>query len=101
MPRFDDHSTFSLQIQRKRRADERTRNAFPCTLRVIGHTLLGLARACKSRIDKPVSLFWLVTCCTVLCFRWCQSGVVPSSFPLSSKVSLVRLRLGCDTVAPK
>jgi hypothetical protein len=36
-----------------RRADERTRTADLFTLGVCGQCLLGVARACKSRINKP------------------------------------------------
>jgi hypothetical protein len=57
------------------RADERTRTAYPCSLRVIIHVLLGFAQACKSHILKPVSFLRLAQCCTVLRSRWCQSGV--------------------------
>jgi hypothetical protein len=39
------------------------------------HALQELARACKSRISKQVSLLWLATCCTVLRSRWYQSGI--------------------------
>jgi hypothetical protein len=46
-----------------------------CSLRVIIHVLLGFARACKSRISKRLSLLRVATRCTVLRFRWCQSGV--------------------------
>ena len=35
-------------LMRNRGADERTRTAYPCSLRVIGHVLLGVARVCKS-----------------------------------------------------
>jgi hypothetical protein len=46
-----------------------------CSLRVIIQVLQGFARACKSRISRPVSLLRLAACCTVLRPRWCQSGV--------------------------
>ena len=46
-----------------------------CSLRVIIQALQELARACKSRISKQVSLLWLATCCTVLRSRWYQSGI--------------------------
>src|ERR687889_781095 len=35
-----------------RRADERTRTAYPCSLRVCGQWLLSVARVCNYRIDK-------------------------------------------------
>jgi hypothetical protein len=57
------------------RADERTRTAFLLQLRVINHVLQGFARACKSRISKPLSFLCFAPCCTVLRSRWCQSGV--------------------------
>src|SRR3712207_5675274 len=43
-------STFFLQIATKWRADERTRTAYPCSLRVRGRAFLSVARAGKSRI---------------------------------------------------
>jgi hypothetical protein len=46
-----------------------------CSLRVIGHVLLGVARVCKSRISKPLSFLRLALCCTVLRSRWYQSGI--------------------------
>jgi len=46
-----------------------------CSLRVIGHVLLGVARVCKSRISKPLSFPWFALCCTVLRPRWYQSGI--------------------------
>src|SRR5919107_3058727 len=46
-----------------------------CSLRAIFSALLGIARACKSPISKPLSLLRLALCCTVLRSRWCQSGV--------------------------
>src|SRR5215213_2442802 len=46
-----------------------------CSLRVCGLGLLSVARACNSRIDKPVTFLWLPLCCTVMRSRWCQSGV--------------------------
>jgi hypothetical protein len=67
--------TFTLQNQRKKRADERTRTAHLLQLRVIIHALQGVAQACKSRISKPFSFPRLAACCTVLRSRWCQSGV--------------------------
>jgi hypothetical protein len=58
-----------------RRADERTRTAYPCSLRVITHALQGCAEACKCRISKRLSLLRFAPCCTVLRSRWYQSGV--------------------------
>jgi hypothetical protein len=46
-----------------------------CSLGVISQALQGFARACKTRISKPVSFLSLAACCTVLRSRWCQSGV--------------------------
>ena len=59
----------------KKRADERTRTADLSSLQVITHALLGFARTCKTRIDKPISFLCLALGCTVLRSRWCQSGV--------------------------
>jgi hypothetical protein len=67
--------TFSLQIATKQRADERTRTAYPCSLRVITQALQGVARGCKFRIFKPLPLLSFARCCNVLRSRWCQSGV--------------------------
>jgi hypothetical protein len=60
---------------RKKRADERTRTAYPCSLRVITQALQGFAGPCKTRISKQLSLHRFAGCCTVLRSRWCQSGV--------------------------
>ena len=46
-----------------------------CSLRVISQVLQGFARGCKSCTSREVSLICLARCCTVLRFRWCQSGV--------------------------
>ena len=64
-----------LDLQVKGRADERTRTAYPCSLRVIGHVLQGVAQACKCRISKLLSLLWVAACCTVLRSRWYQCGI--------------------------
>src|SRR5829696_2650281 len=66
---------FLRGLQGKRRADERTRTAYPCSLRVITQALQGCAGACKSRISKGVSFLYLAECCTVLRSRWYQSGI--------------------------
>jgi hypothetical protein len=58
-----------------RRADERTRTAYPCSLRVIPQALQGRARACKSPIPKRLSLLGVAARCTVLRSRWYQSGI--------------------------
>src|SRR5919112_1914962 len=56
-----------------RRADS---NRLPLLqLRVITQALQGLARGCNSRISKPFSLLWFAECCTVLRYRWYQSGI--------------------------
>jgi len=59
----------------KRRTDERTRTAYPCSLRVITQALQGLAQGCKCRISKGFSFLWLAVHCTVLRPRWYQSGI--------------------------
>jgi hypothetical protein len=46
-----------------------------CSLRVITQALQGVARVCKSRIDKPISFLSFARCCTVLRSRWYQSGI--------------------------
>src|SRR5215208_1830375 len=71
----------------KKRVDERTRTAFLLQLRVISHALLGFARACKSRITKPLSLLRVAACCTVLRSQWYQSGIniaLVSTYPRRS-----------------
>jgi hypothetical protein len=65
----------SVQFDERSRADERTRTAYPCSLRVISQALQGVAQACKCRIYRRLSLLWVAVCCTVLRSRWCQSGV--------------------------
>ena len=57
------------------RADERTRTADACSLRVIPQALQGFAGDCKGRISRGFSLLWFARFCTVLRSRWCQSGV--------------------------
>jgi hypothetical protein len=37
--------------------------------------LQGIARACKTRIPRRLSLLWVAACCTVLRSRWYQSGI--------------------------
>src|SRR5215213_9520003 len=65
----------SAYLSQLERADERTRTAYPCSLRVIGHVLQGCAGGCRTRISKPFSLLCLALCCTVLRSRWYQSGI--------------------------
>jgi hypothetical protein len=65
----------SCKLGEKRRADERTRTAYPCSLRVIGQALREFAQVCKCRLSRPFSFLRLAACCTVLRSRWCQSGV--------------------------
>src|SRR5215213_10402264 len=66
---------FLRLLQAKRRADERTRTAYPCSLRVITQALQGFARACKSRIYRRLSVLRIAASCTVLRSRWYQSGI--------------------------
>src|SRR5215212_5978248 len=66
---------YSAYLRRLGRADERTRTAYPCSLRVITQVLQGLARACKFLISRRLSLLCLAACCTVLRSRWYQSGI--------------------------
>ena len=69
------HSEYSAYLSRFKRADERTRTAYPCSLRVIIQALQRVAGVCKSRIFRGIFFPWLAPCCTVLRSRWCQSGV--------------------------
>jgi hypothetical protein len=69
------HSEFSAYSSRIGRAEERTRTAYPCSLRVITQALQGCARACKCRISKGFSLLWVAACCTVLRSWWYQIGI--------------------------
>src|SRR5215218_8087429 len=56
-----------------RRADS---NRLPLLqLRVITQALQGVARACKSRLIKPISFLWFAQCCTVLRSRGYQSRI--------------------------
>src|SRR5215212_1460342 len=79
----------------KKRADERTRTADLISLRVIIHALQGFARACRSRISKPVSSLAchaLYRIAFPVVSEWCQKQVDgPSPSPL--QVSLVRQSL--------
>jgi hypothetical protein len=63
------------ELSNSGRADERTRTDDLISLRVIIQVLLRLARGCRSRISREVSLLWLAWCCIILRSRWCQSGV--------------------------
>ena len=65
----------SAYLWRFERADERTRTADLCSLRVIHHALQGFARVCKYCISKGVSFLRLALCCTVLRSRWYQSSI--------------------------
>src|SRR5215210_6151996 len=66
---------FLRDLQKKQRADERTRTADLISLRVIYLALQGFAEACKCRIYKPLSFLRIAACCTVLRSRWYQSGI--------------------------
>src|SRR5215213_1444962 len=85
----------SCKSKENKRADERTRTAYPCSLRVIGHVLQGGAEACKSRIFGPFSLLWFAPCCTVLRSRWYQIGIRSTSSPTfaNSEKGISRLPL--------
>src|SRR5215212_11100355 len=50
----------------ERRADERTRTAYPCSLRVCGQWLLDVAAACKFRINKRSLVPSIAHCCSKL-----------------------------------
>src|SRR5215212_4853575 len=79
---------FLQDLQEKRRADERTRTAYPCSLRVITQALQGCAQDCKCRISKPVTFLRLAECCTVLRSRWCQEA--PDAEPRASRHGRLR-----------
>jgi hypothetical protein len=57
---------FLQDLQEKQRADERTRTAYPCSLRVCGQRLLSVAGVCKSRIYKGYSVPSIAHDCRVL-----------------------------------
>jgi hypothetical protein len=59
------HPVF-LQIASRQRADERTRTAYSCSLRVITQALQGCAGDCKSRIGKGFSILSIAHYCRVL-----------------------------------
>jgi hypothetical protein len=97
-----------MKLAEKRRADERTRTAYPCSLRVIHHALQGVAQPCETRIFRALSLPCLAQRCTVLRSRWYQSGVnVTSVSPPSclirsvspSSFKLLRLRRSTDAMS--
>ena len=70
---------FLLDLQEKQRADERTRTAYPCSLRVITQALQGVAQLCKSPIPKRLSLLGVAVCCTVLRSRWVSEWRQPTA----------------------
>ena len=79
---------FLQDLQVKKRADERTRTAYPCSLRVILQALQGVAEACKCRIYKRLSLLRFAECCTILRSPWYQSGIKTSRLACSDSRSL-------------
>ena len=85
-------SPLSWLLQIKRRADERTRTAYPCSLRVIIHALQGFAEDCKCRISKRISFPCLAVCCTVLLSRWYQSGIKTSDSDSLTSGPIARTR---------
>jgi hypothetical protein len=60
------HLTFYLQNGTFWRADERTRSAYPCSLRVCGQWLLSVAGVCKFRISKRFSVLSIARHCRAL-----------------------------------
>ena len=88
------------------RADERTRTAYPCSLRVITQALQGFAEACKSRTSRRLSVLWVAGCCTVLRSRWYQSGIslTALSLPMRTRPSWLatggKTRRGVRTIRP-
>jgi hypothetical protein len=78
LPTYNRNLAFgknSAYLRQFWRADERTRTAYSCSLRVITHALQGCAGDCKCRIFRGVSFPYLAECCTVLRSRWYQSGI--------------------------
>jgi hypothetical protein len=67
--------SFLLVLQENQRADEQTRTAYTCSLRVMHQALQGCAEACKCRISRRLSVLRVALCCTVLRSRWYQSGI--------------------------
>jgi hypothetical protein len=57
---------FSAYLSRLWRADERTRSADPCSLRMRGQTFLGIAGVCKSHIEKRLCVLCIAHYCRVL-----------------------------------
>jgi hypothetical protein len=57
---------YSAYLSRITRADERTRTAYPCSLRVRGQWLLDVAVVCKTRIGKGFSVLCIAHYCSVL-----------------------------------
>jgi hypothetical protein len=78
-----------VPVQRVQRAEERTRTAYPCSLRVITQALQGAAWGCKCRIFRRVSFLRLAPCCTVLRSRWCQEA--PAGSAEASQISNIWL----------
>ena len=58
--------TFYLQNNIFWRADERTRTAYPCSLRVCCQWLLSVAGVCISRINRGFIVPWFAQYCSVL-----------------------------------
>ena len=57
--------------------------------------LQGFARACRSRITKPISILCFAPCCTVLHSRRCQvvSGPLLSALPKRASLADLKSRL--------
>src|SRR5919107_6365824 len=68
-------AVYSAYLSLLWRADERTRTALLLQLRVFGRASQGLARGCKSRIFRRLSLLPVAAYCTVLRSRWRQNGI--------------------------
>jgi hypothetical protein len=65
----------ACELRPNKRADERTRTAYPCSLRVITQPLQGCAGSCKCRVFRRLFLLQVAACCTVLRCRWYQIGI--------------------------
>jgi hypothetical protein len=74
------------------RADERTRTAYPCSLRVMHQALQGLAGGCKYPFSKGIRLLCIAEGCTVLRSRWYQKQVDGTPpIPLQSRLETLAM----------
>src|SRR5215212_3373461 len=64
--------TYKLGKKESKRADS---NRLSLLITSDYSGVAGVAGPCKTRISKQLSLHRFAGCCTVLCSRWCQSGI--------------------------